>query len=111
MSTTPTVRPATGPATGPATYVPEIALNQIKALDYWAFARWGVKDVLSFNGDTLQLNCARGRRILVTLDRGTDTYRISVGRVRNFEFRELASDTGAHAEDLVIAIDTLIERA
>ena len=88
--------------------VAETTFNQINALDFWARARWGVKKAIN-DGITLRLQCARGRRILVTLDEGSDTYTITMGYVtKDFRFVELGQEGETYAEDLVKTIDRMI---
>jgi hypothetical protein len=91
--------------------VPQIILSQINALDFWARARWGVKQSLA-DGNTLHMNCTRGNKILITLD-ASDTYTVKIGKVSRstFEFRTIEECSDIYAEDLVRITDSLFSKA
>jgi hypothetical protein len=56
--------------------IPKIILSQINELDFWARARWGVREMYAAP-DALHLVVPR-KKIVVTLDRGLDAYRIEI---------------------------------
>lgn len=86
----------------------ETSLAQINALDSWARARWGVRGIYTVDaGRTLQLDCGRGRKVLVTLDAATDTYTVRGFRLtRSCEIHDESLD-GVHAEDLIRSIEAV----
>jgi hypothetical protein len=89
--------------------VANIILGQINALDFWARARWGVKQLLGTENG-LMMNCNRGIKIIVTLD-PSDTYTVQVGRLRKFDFTVKGEASDVYAEDLVRITDGLFSDA
>lgn len=80
-------------------------VNQINRLDFFARARWGVKMMLT-DGNTLQLEASRSRKIRITLD-ASDTYTIEIGKYvrRTFTYSVLQTESGIYADQLVRVID------
>lgn len=84
--------------------------DQINALDFWARARWGVKQMLLLE-DGLQLNLSRGgRRILMHLA-PSDTYTIQLYKfnAKTFDCPMLAEMENVYAESLVEVIESLLK--
>ncbi len=90
-------------------------LAQINAGDFWARARWGVKQMVATEHTPqgagrpqpgLLLNCTRGIKILVTLA-PSDTYTVELGRLgrETFDLRVEGRAEDVYAEDLARAID------
>lgn len=94
-------------------------LEQINASDFWARARWGVKQMLTLGADAdhlggLMLNCTKGIKIIVTLD-PSDTYIVQVGRMgrgaQRFDFVVKGEASDVYADNLVAIIDGLFSKA
>lgn len=85
-------------------------LGQIHSADFWAQARWGVKEKLATDKG-LQLNCNKRIKILVDLA-SDDTYSVQVGRMSGrFDFKVRGELAMVHAEQLVRVIDSLFSGA
>ena len=90
--------------------IAQTILDQINASDFWARARWGVKQSLATETG-LQMNCTKGIKIIVTLD-PSDTYSIQVGRlVRKFDWSVKGEAEGIDADNLTRMIDGLFSKA
>lgn len=88
-------------------------LAQINASDFWARARWGVKQMLTMENG-LMLNCTKGIKIIVTLD-PTDTYTVQVGRMgrgaARFDFVVKGEMSDVYCDVLVQITDRLFSEA
>lgn len=85
--------------------VAETIIHQINRTDFWARARWGVKQILS-TSDGVQFNCTKRIKILVKLDAATDTYSIEIGRMSGrFDYTIKAETSMVFADQLVMVID------
>jgi hypothetical protein len=91
-------------------------IAQISDLDFWARARWGVKEMILLAGREdatvgVQFNCTKRIKIIVKLD-ADDTYSIEIGRlVGRFDYTKRAERDGVYAEQLVKVIDAEFSRA
>ena len=106
----------------PETARAEIArtiLRQIHGTDFWAQARWGVKEKLAIHGEAparggLMLNCTKGIKIIVTLD-PSDTYTVKVGRMgrgaKRFDFETKGEASDVYGDSLVRITDALFSEA
>ncbi len=88
-------------------------IRQINALDFWARARWGVKESLALGPDTVgvQFNCTKRIKIRIVLD-ASDTYSIEIGRmVGRFDYSKKFEISDIYAESLVEVIDRAFSNA
>lgn len=94
-------------------------IRQIHGTDFWAQARWGVKEKLAIQGEAptlggLMLNCTKGIKIIVTLD-PSDTYTVKVGRMgrgaQRFDFVVKGEASEVYADSLVRITDALFSEA
>jgi hypothetical protein len=86
-------------------------LSQINATDFWARARWGVKEMYH-SEDTLHMVLGRGRgKVMVKLE-PCDTYTVTFGRVRrgSFEWVELGKASDIYFDNLVEVIDGMLSK-
>jgi hypothetical protein len=85
-------------------------LRQVNALDFWARARWGVKEKIATTRG-LRFNCNKRIRISIVLD-ASDTYSIEIGRLKGkFSYVKHAELSDVYAEDLVRIIDGEFSKA
>src|SRR4051812_47451723 len=87
-------------------------INQINALDFWARARWGVKQMLALGPDTVgvQFNCTKGIKIRIVLD-ASDTYSVEIGRLRGASYTKKDEASDVYADSLVRVIDSKFSKA
>ena len=91
----------------------KILYNQIQTLDFWAFARWGVKSYVYDNEKYQLWLLVKGQhkqsKIIVAYDLGRDTYNIEYARTtRNHQWEQLKYVEDVYAEDLVQIIDDMM---
>jgi hypothetical protein len=85
-------------------------------LDFWARARWGVKEMILLCGREdstvgVQFNCNRRVKIRIVLD-ASDTYSIEIGRMKGrFDYIKHYEISDIYAEQLVEVIDRAFSRA
>ncbi|MGF9891301.1 hypothetical protein ABEX78_21815 [Priestia megaterium] len=90
--------------------------NQIRQIDIWALAAWGATDISKHyraveNGLAFKISTPRYQRgawVKVVLN-AMDTYNIEVVRTIGAERKVLSNIDDIYAEQLVEAIDSLIE--
>ena len=82
-------------------------LRQIKALDKWAFNAWGGKNKVFFdNGIQFDVKGSKFRgKVIITLDRGNDTYSVELGNIRNLDWKSKRLIPNVFAGDLVNILD------
>lgn len=86
-------------------------LRQINSLDKWALTSWGAKNYLYFwnkSGDGIQFDVRGPKfkgRVLITYDRGSDTYVVDFGNVRKQEWKLKNTIKPVFAQDLVNVLD------
>lgn len=108
-------------STAHAMEVAKTILAQINGLDFWARARWGVKQALALGSagaaglagldkPGIQFNCNKGIKIRIILDR-SDTYSIEIGRLRGMNYSKKDEASDVYAEDLVRIIDGMFSKA
>lgn len=90
--------------------VGQTILKQIKAIDKWALDSWGAKKFVS-SKDGIQFDVRgpkfRGR-VVITLDKLSDTYAVDFGNVRKLEWVSKKLLQNVFAEDLVNVLDQQI---
>jgi hypothetical protein len=91
-------------------------LKHINASDFWARARWGVKQMMSDTKEcTLHLVLGGGRgKVMVKYDAGPDTYTVTFGRVvtrgaRRGEWIELGKRDDVYSDSIVTVVDGLLK--
>lgn len=103
----------TATETATDTSIGQTILDQINASDFWARARWGVKEKLAITNG-LQMNCTKGIKIIVTLD-PSDTYTVKVGRMgrgaARFDFVVKGEASDVYVDSLVQITDSLFSAA
>jgi len=87
-------------------------LSQIKAIDFWALAAWGAKDLVSMS-DGLKFKSSgmvgwKGQ-VHVKYNEGTDLYDIEFFRIRGAKVFVDDFIEGVFVEDLVNVIDAQVK--
>lgn len=96
--------------------VAKTIVQQINATDFWARARWGVKQALALGSGTsgVQFSCTKGIKIRVVLD-PSDTYSVEIGRVRRsrsgWTYTKHYEMSDVYADVLVQVIDRAFSNA
>lgn len=91
--------------------VAQIINDQIRAMDKWAFIRWGAKDKVAYpNGlkfKTSGLVKWKGY-VFVKYDEGMDLYDIQFFRIRKFEVKMDKELKGVYFDQLIEVIDAQV---
>lgn len=87
--------------------ISQTILNQIKSLNKWALDSWGAKNYIATdNGIQFDVRGSKFRgRIVIELDKSSDTYTIEFGNVRKLEWVVKKKLENIFAEDLVNVLD------
>lgn len=86
--------------------------RQIRS-DFWAYARWGANK-FHYDNENIQWiffvkGCHKRSKIIVTYDTGSDTYKVTYGRIdKNLNWVILHEIDDIYAENLVRTIDHAI---
>jgi len=90
--------------------VSDTILKQIKALDKWALMSWGAKNYVSSDkGIEFDVKGSKFRgKVIIALDKGSDTYVIELGNVRNLKWKSKRTIKSIFAGDLVNILDQQI---
>lgn len=87
--------------------VAKTILKQINAIDRFALASWGAKNYVS-SDDSIQFDVRGSKfrgRVIITYDRGPDTYVVELGQVRKLEWKQKYMLKSVFAQDLVNVLD------
>ena len=88
--------------------VSDTILKQINAIDRFALASWGAKNYVASN-DGIQFDVKGSRgRVVITYDKGPDTYIIELGNVRKLDWKSKYKIKQVFAQDLVNVLDQQI---
>jgi len=87
--------------------VAKTILKQINAIDRFALASWGAKNYVS-SDDSIQFDVRGSKfrgRVIITYDKGSDSYVIELGQVRKLEWKQKYMMKSVFAGDLVNVLD------
>jgi len=87
--------------------VAKTILKQINAIDRFALPAWGAKNYVS-SDDSIQFDVRGSKfrgKVIITYDRGSDSYIIELGQVRKLEWKQKYMIKSVFAQDLVNVLD------
>lgn len=87
--------------------VAKTILKQINATDRFALPSWGAKNYVS-SDDSIQFDVRGSKfrgRVIITYDKGSDTYIIELGQVRGMDWKQKYMMKSIFAQDLVNVLD------
>ena len=90
--------------------VSKTILKQINAMDKWALQSWGAKNYVS-SDKSIQFDVRGSKfrgRVIITYDRGPDTYVVELGQVKNLDWKQKYMMKNIFAQDLVNVLDQQI---
>jgi hypothetical protein len=90
--------------------VAKTILKQINAIDKWALQSWGAKNYVS-SDKSIQFDVRGSKfrgRVIITYDRGPDTYVVELGQVKNLDWKQKYMMKNIFAQDLVNVLDQQI---
>lgn len=90
--------------------VAKTILSQIKTLDSMALWAWGAKDLVAMEDGLMFKSSGMVKnkgKVVVKLN-GKDLYDVTFGKIRKFEYKELARIEDVFVEDLVTTIDGMV---
>ena len=90
--------------------VAKTILKQINAIDKWALQSWGAKNYVS-SDKSIQFDVRGSKfrgRVIITYDRGPDTYVVELGQVKNLDWKQKYIIKSIFAQDLVNVLDQQI---
>lgn len=90
--------------------VAKTILSQIKTLDSMALWAWGAKDLVAMEDGLMFKSSGMVKnkgKVVVKLN-GKDLYDVTFGKIRKFEYKELARIEDVFVEDLVATIDGMV---
>lgn len=90
--------------------VAKTILSQIKTLDSMALWAWGAKDLVAMEDGLMFKSSGMVKnkgKVIVKLN-GKDLYDVTFGKIRKFEYKELARIEDVFVEDLVATIDGMV---
>ena len=90
--------------------VSDTILKQVNAIDRFALASWGAKNYVASN-DGIQFDVRGSKfrgRVIITYDKGSDTYIIELGNVRKLDWKQKYMIKQVFAGDLVNVLDQQI---
>jgi hypothetical protein len=85
-------------------------LSQIKALDSMALWAWGAKDLVAMEDGLMFKSSGMVKnkgKVIIKLN-GRDLYDVTFGKIRKFEYKELARVEDVFVEDLISTIDGMV---
>jgi hypothetical protein len=85
-------------------------LSQIKALDKMAMCAWGAKDLVGMEDGLMFKSSGMVRNkgnVMIKLN-GNDLYDVTFGKIRKYEYKELACVEDVFVENLVETVDKMV---
>ena len=85
-------------------------LSQIKTLDRMAMCAWGAKDLVGMEDGLMFKSSGMVRnkgKVMIKLN-GNDLYDVTFGKIRKYEYKELARVEDVFVENLVETVDKMV---
>jgi len=90
--------------------VAKTILSQIKTLDRMAMCAWGAKDLVGMEDGLMFKSSGMVRnkgKVMIKLN-GNDLYDVTFGKIRKYEYKELARVEDVFVENLVETVDKMV---